>query len=293
MVIGRPGGERTLLTVHDHDRRRAGRRYVYYVVSRRARGVSIGINLNPNAACNWRCIYCQVPGLTRGAGPAIDLERLAGELAEGLNEVLAPGWMETHVPAGLRRLTDVAFSGDGEPTTAPDFPTAVDTVAETLGGRGLRGTVKLLLITNGSQLHRRAVRDGVRRLAAAGGELWFKVDGATDAVLRTLNDARTTISRQQANLVTAARLAPTWVQTLVFLLDGRPSLGTADREAYVALLRRVLTEGAPLRGVHLYGLARPSQQPEAPRLAPLPASWLEAFAAEIREGTGLEVSVAV
>lgn len=255
--------------------------------------MSVGVNLNPNAACNWRCIYCQVPGLSRGAGPGIDLARLAGELADGLDEVLAPGWLEAHVPAGLRRLNDVAFSGDGEPTTSPDFPAAVEVAAEALAARGLAGTVKLLLITNGSQLHRSAVREGVRRLAAAGGELWFKLDGATDAALRIVNDARTTIDRQRENLVTAARLASTWVQTLVFRLDGRPSLGDAGRAAYVTLLRGVIAEGVSLRGVHLYGLARPSYQPEAPRLAPLPAAWLETFAAEIREGTGLEVSVAV
>jgi wyosine [tRNA(Phe)-imidazoG37] synthetase (radical SAM superfamily) len=55
------------LTVADHDRGSAGLTYVYPVVSRRAGGVSVGINLNVNNACNWRCIYCQVPGLTRGA----------------------------------------------------------------------------------------------------------------------------------------------------------------------------------------------------------------------------------
>jgi hypothetical protein len=64
---------RILLKTEDHSRDSAGMRYVYPVVSRRAGGVSVGINLNPNNACNWRCIYCQVPGLTRGGPPPIDL----------------------------------------------------------------------------------------------------------------------------------------------------------------------------------------------------------------------------
>ena len=54
-----------MLKVTDHDRNAAGLRYVYPVVSRRAGGVSVGINLNPNNACNWRCVYCQVPRLVR------------------------------------------------------------------------------------------------------------------------------------------------------------------------------------------------------------------------------------
>ncbi|OYZ39127.1 MAG: radical SAM protein, partial [Methylotenera sp. 24-45-7] len=55
------------LTTTDHNRDVIGMKYVYPVVSRRAGGVSIGINLNVNNACNWRCIYCNVPDLTRGA----------------------------------------------------------------------------------------------------------------------------------------------------------------------------------------------------------------------------------
>ncbi len=49
------------LSASDHDRDATGMQYVYAVVSRRAGGVSVGINLNPNNACNWACVYCQVP----------------------------------------------------------------------------------------------------------------------------------------------------------------------------------------------------------------------------------------
>ena len=43
--------------------------------------------------------------------------------------------------------------------------------------------------------------------------------------------------------------------------------------------------------VLLYGLARPSHQPEAPRLSALPADELEAFAARVRSELGLAVRV--
>ncbi len=91
---------RILLKTEDHSRDSAGMRYVYPVISRRAGGVSVGINLNPNNACNWRCIYCQVPDLTRGGPPAIDLALLERELDGFLNDAIAGDFMATRVPAG-------------------------------------------------------------------------------------------------------------------------------------------------------------------------------------------------
>src|SRR5258705_7452423 len=86
------------LSTRDHDRDSAGLEYVYPVVSRRAGGVSVGINLNPNNACNWRCIYCQVPELVSGMAPPIDVARLERELDGFLDGVLHRRWMEEHVP---------------------------------------------------------------------------------------------------------------------------------------------------------------------------------------------------
>ena len=97
----------------DHSRDSAGMTYVYPVVSRRAGGVSVGINLNPNNACNWRCIYCQVPNLTRGAAPAIDLMLLETELRKMLQELRQGDFMTTRVPVAERQIEDVAFSGNG------------------------------------------------------------------------------------------------------------------------------------------------------------------------------------
>ena len=92
------------LTTTDHRRDRAGLTYVYPVVSRRAGGLSVGVNLNPNQACNWRCIYCQVPGLVRGSAPSIDVARLETELRGFLGDVLGGDYLATHVPAAVRRL---------------------------------------------------------------------------------------------------------------------------------------------------------------------------------------------
>src|SRR4029450_261208 len=109
------------LSTGEHERDVAGLRYVYPVVSRRAGGVSVGVNLNPNNACNWRCVYCQVPGLVAGKGPPIELDVLERELETLLDAIVRGDYPERHVPADARRLSDVAFSGNGEPTSSPDF----------------------------------------------------------------------------------------------------------------------------------------------------------------------------
>ena len=250
---------RILLKTEDHSRDSAGMRYVYPVISRRAGGVSVGINLNPNNACNWRCIYCQVPGLTRGGPPAINLELLERELGSFLDWAVAGDFMATRVPAGVRQLVDVAFSGNGEPTSAAEFPGAVAIVEQMLVARGLAGQVKIRLITNGSLLERKAVQAGIARIGAASGEVWFKLDAATPAGLARINGTRVRPEAVARRLARCAALAPTWVQTCMFRLDGEAP-AEAELEAYLELLE---AQAATLAGVHLYSLARPSLQTEA------------------------------
>ncbi|PZP53255.1 MAG: radical SAM protein [Azospira oryzae] len=271
---------RTLTTI-DHDRSAAGLTYVYPVVSRRARGLSVGINLNTNSACNWRCIYCQVPGLVRGAAPAVDFRRLEQELRAFLAEVVHGDFLQRAVPAGMRRLNDVALSGNGEPTSAREFDRVVETVGRVMREVPVPPETKLVLITNGSLMHRAAVQRGLARMRELNGEVWFKLDSATRAGLERINHTGMGPARLRANLEIAARLCPTWIQTSVFLLDGEP-LSAADRAAYLDFLADMLRTGVPLKGILLYSLARPSMQPEAPRLAPVSDAWGQRFADEIR-----------
>jgi wyosine [tRNA(Phe)-imidazoG37] synthetase (radical SAM superfamily) len=277
------------LTPRDHDPRSSGLAYVYAVVSRRAGGVSIGINLNPNDACNWRCVYCQVPGLVQGAAPEIDLALLRRELDGMLDEVLHGDFLERRAPPGARRLVDLAFSGNGEPTLSPQLGAAIETAGEALAAAGLAGSVELVLISNGSRVHLPAVRQALRALAARGGQLWFKLDSATAEGQARLNSSHAGVQRSEENLRAAAALCPTWIQTIALAFDGAPP-SDAEQEAWLALVSRLVAERVPLRGVLLYGLARPSYQPEAPRLAPVSEAWLSAFAERIR-ATGLEVRV--
>ena len=280
------------LTPRDHDRSNAGLEYVYPVVSRRAAGVSIGINLNPNNACNWRCVYCQVPGLTFGNPPQIDLGQLERELSGLLEDVVHGDFMEQRVPAEARRLNDLAFSGNGEPTSSPQFAEAVALAGKVLEQFDLAGKLRLVLITNGTLVQRPAVQEGLRRMVPLAGEVWYKLDSATVEGQLRMNSSRAGpagLERARSNLVLAASLCPTWVQTMV--LDWRgSSLEGTERRAYLDLLASLVRECVPLRGVLLYGLARPSCQPEAPELAAVAPQHLLDLARAI-EDLGLPVRV--
>jgi len=265
-----------VLSTTDHSRDSAGLRYVYPVVSRRAGGVSIGINLNPNNACNWRCIYCQVPDLTRGTAPPVDLALLEKELRGFLHELQHGDFMQ-RVPPGARRINDIALSGNGEPTSAQEFNDVIELIA------GLKpADLKLVLITNGSLIRRENVQHGLRRLAQLNGEVWFKLDRASEAGMALVNDTRTTLDTVRQNLATAIACCPnTWLQTCWFALDGVPP-GKQEEDDYLDFLAGVLRDNIRPQGVLLYGLARPSLQAEAPRLSALPHAQLEQFAQRIR-----------
>jgi wyosine [tRNA(Phe)-imidazoG37] synthetase (radical SAM superfamily) len=277
------------LTTLTHDRDSAGMTYVYPVVSRRAGGVSVGVNLNPNNACNWACVYCQVPGLVRGTAPDIDLAQLEAELRAMLMDILHGDFMQTRVPEGARRLNDIALSGNGEPTSAKTLPQVVELIGRVMADFDLVGKIKLVLITNGSLANRPRVQDSLAKMAPLNGEVWFKFDSATAAGMRSINQTRIAPDKQFERLVATARLCPIWLQTCMFALDGAPP-SDAEQAAYLAAVERIRQQQIPVQGVLLYGLARPSMQPQASRLSALPAEWLEAFAEKIR-AAGLPVKV--
>ena len=283
------------LTVSDHNRDVSGMKYVYPVVSRRAGGVSIGINLNVNNACNWRCVYCQVPDLKRGTPPPVELEILEAELRSFLNYAIYGDFMERYVAEGDRHLKDIAFSGNGEPTSAKEYPEVITLVEKILREFNLLGNkagdvvidpIKVRLITNGSLMDKQTVLDSVSHLSKCNGEVWFKVDAGTKEGISRINDVSLNPESHIARLVKCAAACPTFIQTCMFGMDGEPPT-EAHITAYLELISHVKEL---VQGVHLYGLARPSYQVEAERLSRLPEAWLEAVAQRIRH-LGLVVHV--
>jgi len=271
------------LTVEDHNRDVTGLTYIYPVVSRRAGGVSIGINLNINNACNWRCVYCQVPNLTRGSPPPINLELLEKELRDFLEYIVHGDFMLRYVAEGDRKIQDVAFAGNGEPTSAKEFP-AVLGIVETLLNEfnllspTLAHPIKVRLITNGSLMDKPHVLESMHHLAKINGEVWFKADAGTSEGIAKINDVNINIASVMKRIKACAEACPTFVQTCMVAIDGMPPTDL-EVDAYITLLSEVKDV---IQGVHLYGLARPSMQAEAPRLTRLLPEWLEDVATKIR-----------
>ncbi|MFM1955720.1 MAG: hypothetical protein RIR20_540, partial [Pseudomonadota bacterium] len=212
-----------------------------------------------------------------------------------LNQLLHGDFMERYVAEGDRHLKDIAFSGNGEPTSAKEFPQVITLVEKVLNDFKLLNDehpiikdqpIKVRLITNGSLMDKDSVLNSVGHLAKVHGEVWFKVDGGTPEDVARVNDVNINITSVIKRLKDCAAACPTFVQTCMFGLDGKPP-SESHISAYIKLLAEVKSD---IKGVHLYGLARPSYQEEAPRLSRLPAESLENIAAKIRS-LGLPVFV--
>ncbi len=276
-----------LLNTSDHSRDKVGLTYVYPVVSRRAGGVSVGINLNPNNACNWRCIYCQVPDLKRGSAPKIDLIKLETELRDFLHELVNGNFMQEKVPPEARIIHDIALSGNGEPTSAKEFEQVITLIGQVKNDFVLPENLKLVLITNGSLINRPSVQAGLERMAALNGEIWFKFDRALSEERLRVNSSQINLKQIHKHIALAASYCPTWLQTCIFKVNGTtPS--EQETTAYLEFIHNLKQNNIPLRGVLLYGLARPSMQPEANTLSQVSEEWMESFSSKIR-ALGLQV----
>ena len=269
------------LTTTDHSRDAAGLKYVYPVISRRAGGLSIGINFNTNNACNWRCVYCQVPGLKRGAAPDPDFGLLAYELGDFLDEVLHGNFYDDFdVDEEQRVIKDIAISGNGEPTSLNEFDRAVKLIGEVVANAGIPEQPKTVLISNGSLMHRRHVQQGLRALNDLGGEVWFKLDSATREGRAKINNSVMPENRLLDNIKVSAKLCPTWLQTCLFRFNGE-AVSERELACYRELLIKIKSE-ADINGVLLYTTARPSRQPEADKITKLSEPELNAIADDIR-----------
>jgi hypothetical protein len=264
-------------------------KYVYPVVSRRAGGVSIGVNLNPNNACNWRCVYCQVPDLSRGSAPPVDFALLEQELRQMLDAVCRGTYLQDHAPPEARLLKDIAISGNGEPTSCPEFARVIDCIGTLRDEYGIASSTGFVLISNGSLVAKPEVQLGLEQLARRGGEVWFKLDRGSDAALRTTNGATTSVVRHQDRLRTAARLCRTFVQSCWYTQAGYDP-PASDVEDFISVLERVLEAGTALAGVQLYTLARKPQLAEGKDLGAVSEEWLSGLAGRLRR-LGLEVRV--
>lgn len=260
------------LNFENHSRYFNNCKYVYPVVSRRAQGVSLGINLNLNNACNWRCVYCQVDGLVRGKPENVDLLILEHELDTMLDCIVNGNFIQEFAPVGLQRFNDICLAGNGEPTLSNEF-LDVCIIIEKLYKKYKLSKVKTLLITNGSQLQQTRVQDGIKILANYYGEIWFKIDRINKASINDVNQINLSIDIIAKNLILCASLCSTFIQSCWFKNhDIFPSEHDVEEFIKFAVEYKKYFEG-----ILLYSTVRPPALLEGSHISQVSLEWLNEF----------------
>jgi wyosine [tRNA(Phe)-imidazoG37] synthetase (radical SAM superfamily) len=286
----------------DHARLFEQNRFVYPVLSRRSGGVSIGVNLNPDKVCNFDCIYCQVDRRSQSETRFVETEALIEELRSTLELVASGAIYDTpkfhDVPPKLRRLNDIAFSGDGEPTTYKNFDEVIERCAAVKREAESRvandmthdssfvirhSSFKMILITNASMFHRPHVQRGLAILDANNGEIWAKLEAGTDEYYHLIE--RTPIPFRQVldNITAAARVRPLVIQSLFMRVAGKPP-SQSELEAFCDRLNEITAAGGQLKLVQIYTIAR---RPAESYVAPLSNAEVDAIVALVNSRTGL------
>ena len=280
------------MTTHElhthHERTFEANRFVYPVLSRRSGGISLGVNLNPDKVCNFDCIYCQVDRTSQSETTFVETEQLLAELDATLELVTSGEIYETErfkdTPESLRHLNDIAFSGDGEPTTYKNFDELIAQCAEVKQQHELTD-VKMVLITNASMFHRPHVVRGLEILDANNGEVWAKLEAGTDAYYQLIE--RTPIPFRQIldNITAAASIRPLVIQALFMRVHDEPP-PPAELEAFCDRLNEITTAGGRLKLVQVYTVAR---QPAESFVAPLDDAAVDSIVQLVQERTELPV----
>ncbi len=265
-----------------HPRQWRSFEYVYPVISRRARGLSIGVNLNPDKVCNWDCVYCQVDRAVPGPRKDVDLAQLRTEL-DWMLSYAATGavWKDDSfaaVPPELRRINDIAFSGDGEPTTCPQFEEVVALTAELKAAHKLPD-VKIITLSNMTMAHRPNVQRGFALMDRHNGEIWAKLDAGTEGYYKLVDRSAVGYEKVLTNILETARLRPVVIQSLMMQLHGQP-IPHEEFEAYLGRIKQLIAQGAKIKLVQLYTIARSTTESYA---TPLTHAQLDRLAERFRD----------
>jgi wyosine [tRNA(Phe)-imidazoG37] synthetase (radical SAM superfamily) len=216
----------------------------------------------------------------------VDEARLLEEL-DAMLDLVTSGRLFEHerfrqTPPALRRLNDIAFSGDGEPTTCPRFPEIVRAAADLKRRRGL-DDVKLVLITNATMFDRPRVREALAVLDANNGEVWAKLEAGTEAYYRQIDRTTIPFARVLHNVTEAARARPVVIQALFLRLHGNPP-PAAELEAFCDRLNEVRRDGGTIQLVQVYTVAR---EPAESFVDALSAAEVDAIVRLVQDRTGL------
>jgi len=264
-------------------------RFVYTVISPRARGLSVGVNMNQDKRCNFDCVYCEVNRSEPSRESRLDVPVMIAEVGRTLELIRSGGLRERpcyrNAPPELLELRHVTLSGDGEPTLCPNFVEAVEAVVH-LRARGRFPFFKLVLITNAGGFDRADVAQGLS-LFTPRDEIWAKLEAGTQEYMNRVNRPDCPLEKILANILFVARRRPVVIQSL-FPSIGGEAPPASEIEAYVQRLRELKEAGAQIPLVQIYSATRPTERSECGHL---PLRTLSHIAQRVREVSGLKAEV--
>lgn len=279
----------------DHSRMWKDNTWVYPVISRRAGGLSVGVNLNPDHKCSFACAYCQSGPQEGHESIAIDVDGVERELRQFLAFYKSGEFNKCeffgHVPEDKKVLKDLCLSGDGESTIVKEFPEVCRRMREIqkeyYGETGL-GNFKLRLITNASRLGNEKVEEALQYLLECDGEIWAKLDAGTEEWYKRMNRSTVKFSTILDNLKKVIQRYPICIQTMLCSLQGdAPSDSEIDE--YIKNLEQVYNSNpGNFVEVQLYTVIR---QTTLPDVLPLPKEFLQAVADKITAKLPVQVRI--
>ena len=261
-------------TIFGYPRDFLGNQWVYLTLSPSARGLAMGINVDP------------APPIA-----PLDIEPLEDELMQTLDLVqsgrLASLPAYRNLPSELLELRHVALSGDGEPTCAPHF---METVGALRHVRALSAPefFRVVLVTNAARFDWHAAQLALRQLTTYD-EAWVQIDPSAPTMLRecTKGPARSE-TRILADVAALGREHPLVVQSLFSLLNGEEPADT-EIDAYIRNLNRLLSEGTRITRVQIYSV--PSGGVTEKTRHHLPLRTLGSISERVEASTGLPAEV--
>ncbi len=270
----------------DHSRTFAKNRYVYPVLSRRSKGISVGINLNPDRICNFDCVYCQINRANYIPPAKVDIKRIGAELKETLESVTSGDLFKIPpfdiTPAELRHLSDIAISGDAESTTFTNFYEVVEEII-----RVKQDETKLVLITNASCLSRLRVQDAIDLMYGYNGEVWAKIDAGSEDYFKEISRSHISFKDILNNIIITAKKHPVVIQSCFNRINNIPP-SNEEVVNYCNRLNEIRKYGGMIRLVQLYTVARP---PAEDYVTPLTEDELNIIAGKVRKTTDLPAEI--
>ena len=266
-----------------HPREWENNTWVYPVISRRAGGLSLGVNLNPDHHCSFSCAYCQSGPQEGHKRIPVDIDAVEQELRAFLAYYASGEFAKCEaykdVPEQNKLLKDICLSGDGESTIVKEFPEICRRMREIQKEYAPKlGDFKLRLITNASHIEAEAVQQGLSQLLDDNGEIWAKLDAGSEEWFKKMNRSPLHLEKIIDNLKNAIKSYPLCIQTMLCDLQGEiPS--DAEIERYIEKLSAIYTTSpSNLVEIQLYTVIR---DPLLQGVEALPKEFLESVKTKI------------